>query len=86
MIEIELTKELLMISTMAFTITEAFKIAGVNGKYAPLISIIMGVALGIIAGINPFLGLIAGLSASGLYSGVKASSKGKEINLIPHID
>lgn len=47
-----------------------------NPKYIPIINILLGVILSIIYGadgikIDIFNGIIAGLTASGLYSGVK---------------
>ena len=52
----------------------------VESKYAPILSIIVGVSLTFLYGgveWQPLLinGIIAGLSASGLYSGTKAINK-----------
>ena len=54
---------------------EVIKAAGVSSKYAPSISIILSIALLGLTGITWQMmivqGIIAGLAASGLYSGVK---------------
>ena len=56
------------------------KTAGLASKFAPLLAILIGlvafyfIGSGDIAA-NLFQGVIVGLSASGLYSGVKASAK-----------
>lgn len=62
-------------------ILEAIKRAGFNSKFIPLLSIILGIGMGIAftgfelkAGI--MTGLFIGLSAVGLYSGVKNVSIG----------
>ena len=60
-------------------LVQVIKAAGVPSKYAPLVSIILGigfVALTTVAW-QAFVaqGIIAGLAASGLYSGVKSTNK-----------
>ncbi|MCJ7843440.1 hypothetical protein MUB24_21695 [Lederbergia sp. NSJ-179] len=58
-------------------LVEAFKIAGVSKRFLPLIAIGVGIVIGIVymtelnlkQGI--LVGIILGLSASGLYSGTK---------------
>ena len=59
-------------------VVQAIKNVGLSSKWAPLLSVALGLVffffwgdLG--TGENLFTGLIAGLSAAGLYSGVKAS-------------
>lgn len=78
------------IAGMAFTLTEAMKMSGLPSKYSPLISILVGVGIALLMGINPFFGLMAGTSASGLYSGFKKneikSEETKPADNIPHID
>lgn len=54
------------------------KQAGMDSKYAPILSIIFGLAGFYLLGVGEigprlFEGLVAGLTASGLYSGVKAT-------------
>jgi len=55
-------------------LVEAFKAFGVPSKAAPIIAIIAGiVGVGIFSGFSldsALIGLVTGLSASGLYSGV----------------
>lgn len=58
-------------------VVQVFKVSGLDSRWAPLVSLALGV-LGTyaISGFNSFdiiQGLIAGLSASGLWSGTKAS-------------
>ena len=48
--------------------------AGIPSKYAALTAVFIGIAFGIGIG-NATAGLIIGLSASGLYSGVKSMLK-----------
>ena len=59
-------------------IVEMFKMAGLPSRFAPFISVGCGVLIiGFVGGDAPLVsrileGVIAGLSASGLYSGVKS--------------
>ena len=62
-------------------ITEVIKRAsGLNTRYAPLLSLIVGIGI-VLLGDAPLkesiiTGIIVGLSASGLYGGVKKTVKG----------
>lgn len=62
-------------------LVDVFKKAGLPTKLAPLTSLILGVAFGIVFQNNGDIknaiitGLIMGMSASGLYSGGKEASK-----------
>lgn len=61
-------------------LVSALKSTGLNPKHAPIVSIFLGVAFFTLLGtdtfkVDIFEGLIAGLSASGLYSGVKTTFK-----------
>lgn len=61
-------------------IVEMCKIAGLRSKYAPLLSVGLGVGLFALFGVGEtlpvlFEGLVAGLTASGLYSGAKSVVK-----------
>lgn len=61
-------------------VVAAIKAAGLTSRWAPLCSIIIGLLLyyfftPVFMWENMFEGLIAGLSASGLWSGVKATIK-----------
>lgn len=58
-------------------IVEIFKIAGVSKKYLPLISLVLGIVIGVVY-VTDFdwkqgilIGAMLGLSASGLYSSSK---------------
>ena len=64
-------------------ILEAIKKAGFNSKFIPLLSILLGVLIGIVySGFElkegVMTGLFIGLSAVGLYSGVKSVRIGIE--------
>lgn len=61
--------ELLTIPAIV-ALVEALKRSGMDSKYAPLVAIAVGIAFGLTLG-DWVGGLILGLSASGLYSGVK---------------
>jgi hypothetical protein len=51
-------------------IVEAFKMIGLPSKYAAIMAIGVGLLFGFIVG-SPVAGMVFGLSASGLYSGIK---------------
>ena len=63
-------------------LVDVIKKAGLPSKFAPLMSLILGVVFGLIfensgdVKIAIITGLIMGMSASGLYSGGKEASKG----------
>lgn len=68
--------ELATIPTMVLALVEIAKKAGVDSRYAPILSIVLGVAAFMVWGDGTwqsdlFLGLVAGLTASGAYSGFK---------------
>jgi len=73
--EVELAKDIGTISAMVFTIVQSLKMAGIPSKYSPIIAIVVGVSLGFLFDLNPIFGLMGGLSASGLYSGVKKGAE-----------
>jgi len=68
-------------SIVAITVgmIEVFKKLGMNEKYAPILSVIMGVVSSVVASlfgdqkivVAIFMGLAIGLTAVGLFSGVK---------------
>lgn len=68
---------------IVIAVTQALKMTGwVKDKYAPLVSIAIGMLIGFIADHNSadltntlLNGVIYGLSASGLYSGVKETTE-----------
>ena len=62
-------------------LVEVAKSAGLPSKYAPVVSLIIGMALGVGTSLDNLgkgviVGIAIGLSASGLYSGTKALTKG----------
>lgn len=62
-------------------LVEVAKSAGLPSKYAPIVSLCIGMALGIGTSLDNIgkgviVGVAIGLSASGLYSGTKALTKG----------
>jgi hypothetical protein len=65
---------------LVVAITEVFKMSGFNTKFAPMISLVMGLAMSFLvnmdSGISQIIisGIVYGLSASGLYSSVKTTS------------
>lgn len=64
----------LFIVPVIIGLVEVFKKLGMPSKFAPLVAVVLG-ALSVLIVANPFLvGIIYGLTACGLYSGVKASS------------
>lgn len=62
-------------------LVSAAKMAGLKSKFAPLLSLALGMVMFYFLGDNAepgerlFIGILAGLSASGLYSGAKATVK-----------
>ncbi|MBS4209453.1 hypothetical protein [Bacillus sp. FJAT-50079] len=62
-------------------IVEMFKKAGVNKKYLPFIALAIGIIIGVVyvAAMDwkqgVLVGMMLGLSASGLYSGAKSTMK-----------
>lgn len=69
-------------------VLEALKRAGFNSKFIPLVSIGLGLGLGLVFSEGGpkqglLVGLMIGLSAVGLYSGVKSVKLGIDQKLIP---
>ena len=56
-------------------LVQAFKMAGLTSKYAPITAIVLAVVIGYFTGVDALTGIIYGLSSAGLYSGVKATVK-----------
>lgn len=63
------------ITGMVFALTEVIKMAGLPSRFLPLVSIALGVGLAIASGQSWFVGIVYGLTASGLYAGAKAVTK-----------
>lgn len=62
-------------------LVEVAKSAGLDSKYAPIVSLVVGMTLGIATSLDNIgrgviVGIAIGLSASGLYSGTKTLTKG----------
>lgn len=70
---------------LVVAIVQVFKMTGISGKWSPLISLGVGIGLGFLVGedhsIQSILlsGVIYGLSASGLYSGVMSTQKVSQV-------
>ncbi len=71
-----------IIVPVILALVEILKKAGVPGKYAPLVSLVLGIGgMFLFSGFSlesGIKGLVFGLSASGLYSGTKAVVKKPE--------
>jgi hypothetical protein len=74
MMETEVVELVVAVAVIAGTV-EAFKFAHLPSRLAPLVSLILGVVIALLGFIEGgiMMGFVAGLSASGLYSGGKAS-------------
>lgn len=72
--------EVLALVPVVLGIVETLKFAGLPGAFAPLFSLMIGVALAtLVVPVLPaaiITGLTVGLMASGLYSGFKATAQG----------
>lgn len=55
-------------------LVEALKQSGMDSRFAPIVAIVIGLGVGLVAG-DIITGLLLGLSASGVYSGAKAILK-----------
>lgn len=68
-----------ILSPIILAIVELAKSSGLNTRYAGIGSVVLGAVLGAFfigeeaLSTNIFIGIIAGLTASGFYSGVKAT-------------
>ena len=69
--------EITLIIGVIMALAELLKKVGVNAKYIPIADLILGIAAGFVYlypgdyKMAALYGIIAGLSAAGLYSGVK---------------
>jgi hypothetical protein len=70
---------------LVVAIVQVFKMTGISGKWSPLISLAVGIGLGFLVSEDHTLqhillsGVIYGLSASGLYSGVQSTQKVSQV-------
>lgn len=77
--KMEVSKEFLILVPVVVGVVQVIKTVGMPSKYAPLTSLILGVAGALffigggVTGMNALQGVIVGLTASGLWSGVKAT-------------
>ncbi len=76
----EVTGQFLLLIPVITALVSVFKRAGLASKYAPLLAVVLGI-LGALGLAGPtFLvalsGIVAGLSAVGLYSGTKTTIRG----------
>lgn len=75
----EITGQFLVLVPVVLGVVEAIKRAGLSSRWAALVSIALGIlgawALGGFSSLNIVEGIIAGLTASGLWSGVRATAK-----------
>jgi hypothetical protein len=63
-----------LVATMVLGLTQAVKIAGLNSRFIPLSAVLLGVILSyMVADTSVIGGIVAGLTACGLYSGVKST-------------
>ena len=74
--------EISLIIGVIIALAELLKKVGIDAKYIPIADLILGIAAGFVylypgdSKMAVLYGIIAGLSAAGLYSGVKNVSQG----------
>lgn len=71
-----LLEQVAQLSPLVFSLVEVIKMTGMPSRYAPLTSIVFGVGIALLAGVNPLVGVISALTASGLYAGAKKTAQG----------
>ena len=76
----ETTIEFATLAALTLGLTEAVKVAFVQFKkpinqYIPLVAVAIGVGLSFVIGTTPVEGIIAGLTAVGLFGGTKSVMK-----------
>ena len=75
----EISSQFLILVPVVLGITQVIKMTGLSSRYVPLLSLVLGMVGAILIGnldsTSLLQGVIAGLSASGLYSGGKATVK-----------
>lgn len=73
----EISTQFLVLVPVVLGVVQIAKTSGIPSRFAPLTSLILGVAgtifLGDFSAASAIQGLIVGLSAAGLWSGVKAT-------------
>jgi hypothetical protein len=72
----EITTQFAVLVPAVMAFIQALKLSGLKSRYAPVLSIILGVIATFALGqFDLVQGLLVGLTASGLFSGVKATVK-----------
>lgn len=65
-----------LVSAVVLGLVAVLKVAGVKSNYLPACGVVLGIALSfMVADVTVVSGIIAALTASGLYSGTKATIK-----------
>ena len=75
----EITTQFMVLIPVVVGVVQVIKMTGLSSRYLPVISLILGmvgaVLIGAFDSTSLVQGVIVGLSASGLWSGVKATVK-----------
>ena len=73
-----LTTQFLVLVPLVLGVTQVVKLTGLPTRWGPLVALILGIGgaflIGGVHSANVIQGLVAGLSAIGLWSGVKATA------------
>lgn len=71
----EISAQFLVLVPIVLGLAQSIKVSGVNSRYLPLVSLTLGIGgVWLLSGSLDILqGIMVGLSASGLWSGTKAS-------------
>jgi len=70
----EINTQFLVLVPVVLGLVQTAKVVGVNSRYAPLISLVLGVAGTFLLGhLDILQGIVIGLTASGLFSGTKTT-------------
>lgn len=76
----DVTVQFLVLVPIVVGLVEAIKQLGLSHRFAPLLSVVLGIVgamlIGTVDQASVIQGVIAGLTASGLWSGVKKSIEG----------
>jgi len=79
-----LSVQFLILVPVVLGVTQVFKLTGLSSRWCPLVSLLLGVGGAFLVGgvhaVNIIQGIVAGLSASGLWSGVKATTEIKDVS------
>ena len=77
----DISIQFLILVPVVLGVVEAIKVAGLTSRWAPIVSVLLGIAgamllVGSLDKASILQGIIAGLTASGLWSGVKKTFVG----------